>query len=376
MRLIATDLAPDGVVVARDVRAVPTDAIPLLGRGTPLRSAYRQALARAGVTRIFIEDDLSEGIAPAAVLPDPVRARAVRAVAEILGEAAGAHRRQKTLTEMQVAALTPIAQEIILEVHRAGGDVTPTFGDVAGAAQYLPSHCVDLCTIGVMVAMRHNRVRGWRDRGALRYEVNDQAVQKLAVALLLLDVGKVAIPQGLLEHGGPLDATGRKTIYRHPELGDALLPQGSSFVTHSVVRHHHERWDGTGYPNGESGQQISFEARIANIADVFDAVMSNRFYADAGAQHEAWSVIINGAGGAFDPDIVEIFREIVLPYPPGVDVRLPDGRVGVVASASAADPLRPVVRVLGADGAVEELTGMPVQPPHPATDRLQRVPAA
>jgi HD-GYP domain-containing protein (c-di-GMP phosphodiesterase class II) len=122
--------------------------------------------------------------------------------------------------------------------------------------------------------------------------------------------------------------------------GDGVGPRAKS-----VVRSHHERWDGTGYPAGIAGYDISQFARIAAVADVFDAVTSERAYAPAAPQHVGVKVIRDGAGTQFDPEVVAAFSEVIAPYPPGSEITLADGSEGVVVSVPSARLDLPVVRV-------------------------------
>lgn len=363
MRLVATPDVPDGAVVARDVRGSATDAVPLLSAGAPLQAAYRRALERAGISHVFIEDDISAGIDPVGIVPREVRAQAIRAVSDLLATANRAAMRQLGVERADLAALEPVAKGLALEVLRRD-PVLPTLGETGPPGEYLPAHSVDVAALGMLIAVRHQRAHGWVDTAtsSRRYDVNEPGIERLGLALLVIDLGKAAVPRGLLEHPGPLDEPGRATVCQHTALGPEILPTGASFLIQTVMRSHHERWDGAGYPEGLAADAIAWEARVAAIADVFDAMTSNRVYCEAAPQHEGWSAVIAGAGTAFDPELVEAFREIVVPYPPGTEVRLVDGRIGVVAAVDATDPLRPTVHAAAPDGAVETIEGAPVQP--------------
>ena len=103
----------------------------------------------------------------------------------------------------------------------------------------------------------------------------------------------------------------------------------------SVVRDHHERWDGSGYPRGLSATGSASSPRVAAIADVFDAMTSQRPYAPAEPPDVGVRIISDGAGTAFDPAVVAVFRKVVMPYPVGTELRCPTG-----ASASSPPPTR------------------------------------
>ena len=119
---------------------------------------------------------------------------------------------------------------------------------------------------------------------------------------------------------------------------------------------HHERWDGTGYPEGKAGSEIHEMARIAAVADVFDAITSERVFAPAKPAHVGVQAILAGAGTHFDPTIVDLFSRRVAPFPPGVEVELTDGRRAVVVSVSELALDRPVVRVISGPGAPVDIS--------------------
>ncbi len=136
----------------------------------------------------------------------------------------------------------------------------------------------------------------------------------LEQAVRLHDVGKIAVPDRVLLKPGPLDAKERRAMQAHAEDGGRILG-GSRFEllrrAEEIARSHHERWDGTGYPVGVAGAAIPLAARIAAVADVFDALTSERPYKPAWTRSRAVEEILRGAGSHFDPRVVEAFRTVV-----------------------------------------------------------------
>ena len=124
----------------------------------------------------------------------------------------------------------------------------------------------------------------------------------------------------------------------------------------SIVLRHHERWDGSGYPDGKEGTAIHEMARIAAVADVYDALTSERVFAAAQPAHVGVRSILDGSGTLFDPAIVEAFSQLVAPFPPGVEIELDDGRRGIVVSVPAEALDRPVVRVITGPGSPCEIS--------------------
>ena len=129
---------------------------------------------------------------------------------------------------------------------------------------------------------------------------------------LLHDVGKVMIPDDILNKPGALDPEEFEIIKQHPAAGESLLSGvGFPWDILPMVRHHHERWDGAGYPDGLSGKDIPLPARILCVADVFDALTTTRSYRAAMDLDKAMRIMESESGGGFDPELYALFRELL-----------------------------------------------------------------
>jgi len=146
-------------------------------------------------------------------------------------------------------------------------------------------------------------------------EVNSAFIADIGLASALHDIGKVGIPDAVLLKPGKLTAEERKIIEAHPVIGCKCLLSidkhlgDDNFLAMAteICLTHHEKWDGSGYPLGLSGEDVPLSARIVAVADVYDALTSKRPYKDAMPHEEAHQIIMDGAGTHFDPDIVAIF---------------------------------------------------------------------
>lgn len=127
------------------------------------------------------------------------------------------------------------------------------------------------------------------------------------------DIGKVVVPDAVLLKPGPLSPEERTVIKQHAEAGEHICsPLKSSRAVLPIIRHHHERWDGSGYPDGLSGEAIPLLARILQIADVYDALTTERPYRGALAQPEAWEILEQEVKrGWWDGNIVREFRHMI-----------------------------------------------------------------
>jgi HD-GYP domain-containing protein (c-di-GMP phosphodiesterase class II) len=360
MRLVTLEKLSPGSVLGEDLHVPGTDGPPLLRRGVTLNDRYVGALQSKGILSVWIDDALSEGVIPERVLSSDTERRAIRAVGAALTDAGTALAGGRGLSARAVEDLSDVATLIAQEVH-ATPHVALHLADMMGADRYLLQHVVDVTALGTVLAGHLFRRHGWTDHlGRRRKDAIDPRLAKIALGLLLHDIGKLAIAPEILNKTTRLDATEWAQVRRHPEVGAEMLGDNVSFLIRAVVRQHHERWDGTGYPAGKAGEDIHEFARIAAVADVYDAVTSDRSYRKAMKPHEGVRVIEEGKGRHFAPEVVAVFKRVVLPFPPGAEVELADGRRGLVVVADHEAPYEPTVRVRNADGSIEEIDRAPL----------------
>jgi HD-GYP domain-containing protein (c-di-GMP phosphodiesterase class II) len=354
MRLVSSRQIEVGAVLAQDVYAGQS-GIPLLRRGVGISERYKRALVENGISTVWVDDDLSEGIAPQTIMTEETRRKTAGAVGNALNEAKHAMKTGKGLSDNALADLADMADLITQEVQNTP-DIALHLADMMGADQYLLQHVVDVTALGVLLARRTFSDHGWVDfTGRRRYDGLESRLQKIGLGLLLHDIGKLAIPKEILDKPGKLTDEEWEVMRRHPVIGCDMLGEDASFLVRAVVRHHHERLDGKGYPDGLAGERIHQFARISSVADVYDAVTSERAYKAAAPPVVGVGIIQSGSGTAFDPDVVAVFNKVVMPYPPGYEVDLADGRRAVVVDVDVNEPYRPHVRIRNDDGSVEEL---------------------
>jgi diguanylate cyclase (GGDEF)-like protein len=147
---------------------------------------------------------------------------------------------------------------------------------------------------------------------ALLLELSDETTQLLETSALVHDLGKIAIPDQILLKPGPLTREERAVVEEHPALSERLLAPADMPEVLPIVRHHHERWDGSGYPDGLAGSAIPFEARILAICDAFDAMTTNRRYRPALTTVQALQELERCSGTQFDPKLVAQFSSMVV----------------------------------------------------------------
>ncbi|MBC7337963.1 MAG: HD-GYP domain-containing protein, partial [Clostridia bacterium] len=152
----------------------------------------------------------------------------------------------------------------------------------------------------------------YADALALRIGLSDVERKRLRYACILHDIGKIGVPGRILDKPGRLTDEEYEIVKRHPVLGEELLKEVPFLREISLlVRWHHERWDGRGYPDGLKGYEIPLESRIMAIADAFDAMTSDRPYRRALSKEEAIAQIRGGMGTQFDPVLASEFLSLI-----------------------------------------------------------------
>jgi PAS domain S-box-containing protein len=147
---------------------------------------------------------------------------------------------------------------------------------------------------------------------ALQMGINSEKLVHIRRGALLHDIGKVGIPDSILLKPGTLSPDERLAMEQHPVLAYNLLsPIEYLHPAMEIPYSHHEKWDGTGYPNGLIGQKIPLQARIFAVVDVYDALTSDRPYRKAWSEKDALNYIVEQSGKHFDPDVVEVFLKLI-----------------------------------------------------------------
>lgn len=173
-----------------------------------------------------------------------------------------------------------------------------------------------------------------------------QRLRCLTMGAILHDIGKIKVPCEILNKPGPLSKSEVNMIKQHPLEGEAMLRNADVLPNIlSTVRHHHERWDGNGYPDGLSGSKIGLDAQIIAVADVYDALTADRPYRKALPPYHALEMIFTTEKD-FNPNVIQAFRKSLNLYPRDTLVTLNTGEIGLVVAVPSSFPTRPLVRLM------------------------------
>ena len=153
--------------------------------------------------------------------------------------------------------------------------------------------------------------------GLYSAELDEHAAKLITRASSLHDIGKVSIPDRILTKPGPLTYDEMEIMKTHSEIGSRFIDSMADhddelFISYArqICRHHHEHWDGKGYPDGLKGEQIPLSARVVAVADVYDALVSPRVYKPAFSHEKATQILLEEKGKLFDPSLIDVYTQI------------------------------------------------------------------
>lgn len=309
----------------------------LLQAGVELQPSYLERLRELGVYTVCIREPGDEEIDPEDyqdMVSERTRHDAYMALHDVMEKI------RNGFEAVNFSRVKDTVTRIIDEVLNNPG-VMPQLVDIRAMDDHVFSHSVGVCAMATYLGYHI----GW--------EPDD--LRALSVGALLHDIGKVRIPDAVWNKPGGLTDEEYRMVQKHPEYGWEILRAHPEIDSRSaaVALQHQEHYDGSGYPKGLKGEQIHRFARVVTIADVFDALTSDRPYRLAFSYHDAIIMMKEEEGTMFDPQFLRTFLARVAPYPVGCEVKLNTGEVGVVVRLNKGLPARPVVRLLAPQGKVE-----------------------
>lgn len=297
-------------------------AQPLLNKKGDIFLARNVLVSRFMVQRIreeqyrgaYIYDKLSKDINPKNQLPADVQLKAMCALKDMDID-------RCTYLSGEILDSLKHADNISMNINSLAAYDGPTYMHSLNVAMYAG-------TFGLLYGMEYERV------------------SKLIAAALLHDIGKIKVPEDILNKPGRLSEEEFAEIKKHPQYGYNMLKDmvNISPLVRVPILEHHENYDGSGYPRGLVDKETHIFSKIIHICDVYDAMLSKRCYKDAINPWEVIDFIIAHRNIMFNGVLVDFFMQSLIPYPEGMLVKLSDGRTAVVASQNKGFPQSPIVR--------------------------------
>lgn len=324
MKLPVSHLTP-GMKLARPVYGLKGQM--LLNRGVELTSSYIQGLKSHHILAVTVEGIIGLNEREAEnILDEAIRAQAMQSVQNWA---------QSNRKKDDFSAVTDNVDSIVDEVLSgkipAGGLAEISTSDI-----YTFAHSIDVCAYSVYMG--------------LHYGYKKSALLMLGIGSILHDLGKTKIPPEILHKPGKLTDDEFEEIKNHPVFGyNMLLDEVSDELSDSsleIVLNHHERFDGSGYPNGIKGNEISDMVTMCALSDVYSAMTTDKVYRKALPANEAYEMILTYGDRQFKMRLIRLFATCICPYSVGTLVLLSTGGLAQVTANNSNLPFRPVIAML------------------------------
>ena len=325
MRLVNTRYVEEGSVLARPV--IDSSGMVLLQAGVRVTSSYIGRLISMGYDVLFIQDDRLEDVELHMSITDQTREAAYKTIENV----------SKYIESGNESSL--MVSNIRETVHRMlndllfSADILGNLTEIQGYDDYTFHHSVNTTIIGLVLGL----ASGYSENKLLEF----------GMGVLMHDIGKVKVPESILNKKTPLMDEEFEEIKRHSAIGFDILRKNNDFslLSAHIAFQHHEKWDGSGYPRGLIGSEIHEYGKLVAIADVYEALTSKRVYRKAIEPNVAYEYVVSQSNQHFDPQVLEVFKRHIAVYPSSSGIILSNGQRGNVVKQNPAFPNRPLVRV-------------------------------
>jgi len=334
MRYIPTDGLVEGMIVGKSL--YDRNHKLLLSKGSKIHTGYVDRIKVLGYQGVYIDDELSADIEIKDVINDEIRMKMVQTVKDVCIHSALSDVGTKS-EQAYLEAKMETTKELIADIVEhliENKDAMVNLIDLKFFDDYTFFHSVNVAVLSVVVGVG--------------MELDKESLYNLGLGAVLHDIGKIFIDVNILNKKDSLTDEEYNSIKKHSEFGYKFLRETYQIPTASYVAvlHHHEKYNGEGYPSGISKDNISLLGRIIGIADVYDALTSNRAYRKALLPSEAMEYIMANGGLMFDVNVAKVFARKVAPFPVGTYVKLSNGYVGIVSENYEDACMRPKVKII------------------------------
>ncbi|KQL35248.1 HD-GYP domain-containing protein [Psychrobacillus sp. FJAT-21963] len=336
MRLVKIDQCRPGMRLGKPI--YNDKGKILLAKGAELRDRIILKLHKYNVTTVYIEDEASEGIEIIESIPEALRMEALNTITEGFQSLMDLSHSNSNLQGMMKSG------RAIRSFQKVFKDILASLTDNQNALNLLAS-----TKVHENYVFNHSlNVSIYACQLAIENGLPLKNIEEIGLGAMLHDLGKVHIPLDILNKPGELTKEEYALVKQHCEKGFNTLRKIHEIplpVAHCAFQHH-ERIDGMGYPRGLKEDEIHKYAKIISVADVFDAVTNPRAFRPAVMPHRGLEILYTGSGSQFDTHQVNLFKDCIAIYPPGLTVTLNDGRTGIVTQYNYQAAGRPEVRIV------------------------------
>lgn len=321
MRVVSVDMLEDNMVLARDI--VYRESL-VLRKGCNKINQHTQKLSKLGIKYLYIEDDDCNSHITTDEISEDTKKLCKKTLVNTMN--ALVNHRSLSLDEINCSI-----EHIIYDITTK--NIRHSLTDIRTKDEYTFSHCISTTVYALLIGKKMKYSR--------------HMLEQLTIGALLHDIGKMLLDTNILYKKETLSEMELQYVKQHVMKGYEYIKNSPDIpeLSKNVILCHHERLDGSGYPNRLLENQLDPFSRIAGIADVYDALISDRCYRKKWKTNKALKFLLENSGTKFDADMVRVFMQNIAIFPNGSVIRLSDGRVALVKEQNSNLPLRPIIKV-------------------------------
>lgn len=311
----------------------------LVKKGTVINNDVLSKLLSHNVDVVYVLNALKKDIKQEGIIPAPKMEKSVTTIKKVFDDIMNQEKLGvKAVIPYENVKLVEEVLELLIETLEQADKILYTVVDLLQSDEYTYKHNVNVAILSILTAK------------ALNYKKED--IKHIALGALLHDIGKMRVSPSLINKPSSLTLEERIEVEKHAQFGYEITEAVSQipFLSKQIIRLHHEKLDGSGYPLGLKGIEIPEYVKIVTVCDMYDAMTTNRVYRSKMPIYKALEHLMTDAVYKIDPAIYRTLTSNICIFPPGSGVVLSDGRVGVVTHFRHANPSRPRVRVIHLNG--------------------------
>lgn len=288
-------------------------------------------ISKKNIAGVYIDDGNGNILTQVgSVIPNELKLAAISSLKQVFVKFEQA---EQGLHIQAIQQISDVSRQLI-DVIEPNKQILISIFDLKSYDDYTYNHSLGVAVISIAIGTALHLSR--------------QELCELGICALMHDIGKTKIPIEIINKPGKLTKEEFDVIKKHPALGAEYMTNNNLGIDRirEGILSHHEKYDGTGYPNGQAGKDIPLFGRIISVADVFDALTSLRPYHMPTPPKDGIEYIMGGSGKSFDIQVVRAFLQKISPYPVGSCVKLSNGELAIVVRQRKSSPLRPKIRLL------------------------------
>lgn len=321
MKKVTLDKLEPGMKLAKDI--ILDDGRFLLLKGFTLKERYLEKIRLYDIPYVYVENEIEK---IEYFSEEVIYSETYHTVKNVM-------KAVRKGDDVDVGSIKETVSEIVQSIIN-NDNVFMKLTGIRDIDNYTYLHSVDVCIYSLIAGKTMN--------------LSAEELNNLALGAILHDIGKCKIPLNILNKPARLTESEYELIKKHSEYGYEIVKRtpGLNDEIANIVLHHHEHWDGDGYPHGLKGDEVDLLSRIVAIADVYDALTADRVYRKRFMPHEAAEYIIANSGTQFDSQIIRVFIDSIAVYPADIIVMLNTGEIARVVESKGPPSIRPKVMVI------------------------------